>query len=176
MTFTYRTYDQQCIYYITCTVNQWNDVLTRKEYVDILLDSLRNCQKQKGLEILSWVVMTNHIHLIISTNKDKLSDIISDFKKLTSSKIITAITENPKESRKSRLLLLLKKENKLKFWQDGCHPEEVTSLNSFNVKQDYIHSNPVRAGLVEKEEEYLYSSCGQVYGVKQGLLELTNFV
>jgi putative transposase len=176
MAFTYRIYDQQGVYFITCTVNQWVDIFTRKEYIDILLDSLRYCQKQKGLEILSWVVMTNPIHLIIGTNKDNLSDIIRDFKKFTATKIITAISENPKESRKSWLLWLLKKENEIKFWQEGYHAEEITSINFFNVKQDYIHFNPVRAGLVEKEEEYLYSSCGQVYGVRQGLLELTNFV
>jgi putative transposase len=176
MAFTYRIYDQQGVYFITCTVNQWVDIFTRKEYIDILLESLKYCQKQKGLEILSWVVMTNHIHLIIGTNKDNLSDIIRDFKKFTASKIINAISENPKESRKSWLLWLLKKENEITFWQEGYHAEEITSINFFNVKQDYIHFNPVRAGLVEKEEEYLYSSCGQVYGVRQGLLELTNFV
>ena len=41
-----------------------------------------------------------------------------------------------------------------------------------DTKLNYIHLNPVRAGLVEKEEEYLYSSCGEIYGVRKGLLEL----
>ena len=85
MAFTYRIYNQQGVYFITCTINQRVDVFTRKEYVDILLNSLRYCQKQKGLEIFSWVAMTNHIHLIISTHKDNLSDIIRDFKKFTAS-------------------------------------------------------------------------------------------
>jgi putative transposase len=40
---------------------------------------------------------------------------------------------------------------------------------------NYIHLNPVRAGLVEKEEEYLWSSCGAIYGVRKGLLELAEF-
>ena len=176
MAFTYRIYNQQGVYFITCTVNQWVDVFTRKEYINILLDSLRYCQKQKGLEILSWVVMTNHIHLIISTHKDNLSDIIRDFKKFTASQIVNAISENTKESRKSWLLWLLKKDDEITFWQEGYHAEEITGIYFFNVKQDYIHFNPVRAGLVEKEEEYLYSSCGQIYGVRKGLLELTNFV
>ena len=100
MPFTYRIYDQKGTYFITCTVTQWVDVFTRKEYIDILLNSLRFCQKKKGLEIFSWVVMTNHIHLIISTHKDNLSDIIRDFKKFTSKQIVEAIESNPKESRK----------------------------------------------------------------------------
>jgi putative transposase len=176
MAFTYRIYNQQGVYFITCTVNQWVDVFTRTEYINILLNSLKFCQKQKGLEILSWVVMTNHIHLIISTHKDNLSDIIRDFKKFTASQIVNSISENTKESRKSWLLWLLKKDDEITFWQEGYHAEEVTSINFLNVKQDYIHNNPVRAGLVEKEEEYLYSSCGQIYGVRKGLLELTDFV
>ena len=175
MAFTYRIFNQQGVYFITCTINQWVDVFTRKEYVDILLNSLRYCQKQKGLEIFSWVAMTNHIHLIISTHKDNLSDIIRDFKKFTASQIVNAILENTKESRKSWLLWLLKKDDEITFWQEGYHAEEITSINFFNVKQDYIHFNPVQAGLVEKEEEYLYSSCRQIYGVRKGLLKLTDF-
>ncbi|RZK70500.1 MAG: transposase, partial [Pedobacter sp.] len=37
---------------------------------------------------------------------------------------------------------------------------------------NYIHQNPVKAGLVEKEEEYLNSSCGDYYGIRKGKLEL----
>ena len=43
------------------------DVFTRAAYVDILLDSLRYCQKEKGLRIHAWYVMSNHVHLMIST-------------------------------------------------------------------------------------------------------------
>ena len=88
---------------------------------------------------------------------------------------MNAILENTKESRKSWLLWLLKKDDEITFWQEGYHAKEITGINFFNVKQDYIHLNPVHAGLVEKEEEYLYSSCGQIYGVRKGLLELTDF-
>jgi putative transposase len=54
----------------------------------------------------------------------------------------------------------------------GKHGEEITTRDFFDSKLQYIHMNPVRAGLVEKEEEYLYSSCGDYYGVRKGLLEL----
>ena len=65
--------------------------------------------------------MTNHIHLIISTHKDNLSDIIRDFKKFTASQIVNAILENTKESRKSWLLWLLKKDDEITFWQEGLN-------------------------------------------------------
>lgn len=172
MPFEYRIKDQHAQYFVTFTVHQWVDVFTRKEYVDIVLESLRFCQKNKGLNIYGWVVMTNHIHLIVSSTSGKLSDTIRDFKKFTSTQLIQAIDRNPKESRKRWLLWLLKKDDKLWFWEPGYHGEEIFTQSFFDTKLDYIHQNPVKANIVEKEEEYLYSSCGDYYGIRKGLLEL----
>ena len=175
MAYEYRIKDQHGMYFITSTVHQWVDVFTRKDYIDILLDSLRFCQQEKGLKIYGWVVMTNHIHLIVQSDKVPLSDIIRDFKKFTATTITKAIANNPKESRKRWLLWLLKKDDKIWFWEEGYHGEEIFSKSFFESKMRYIHLNPVRAGLVEKEEEYLYSSCRDLYGVRKGLLELAVF-
>ncbi len=91
MPYTYTIGDQFGQYFVTFTVHQWVDVFTRNDYKDILIDSLKHCQKEKGLLIYEWVIMTNHIHLILSSEGDPLSDIIRDFKKYTSRKIIDAI-------------------------------------------------------------------------------------
>ena len=100
MPYEYRVKDQYGLYFFTSTVHQWVDVFTRKEYVDILLESLRFCQKEKGLKIYAWVVMSNHIHLIIQSDKVPLSDILRDFKRFTATAIVRVIEKNPKESRK----------------------------------------------------------------------------
>jgi putative transposase len=105
MPYEYRIKDQHAVYIITTTVHQWVDVFTRKEYMDILLESLKFCQKEKGLKIYAWVIMSNHIHLIIQSEQLHLSDIIRDFKtglatQFTSTQIIRSIEKNPKESRK----------------------------------------------------------------------------
>ena len=52
-------------YFITLTVVNWIDVFTRRMYRDIVVENLRYCQKNKGLEIFAFVIMTNHIHLIV---------------------------------------------------------------------------------------------------------------
>ena len=175
----YRVGDQENMHFITCTVHQWADVFTRKDYIEILLESLWFCQQKKGLEIYAWVVMTNHIHLIVRSNAGKLSDTIRDFKKFTATKLLEAIENNPKESRKRWLLWLLQSNptttnsaSKKWFWEEGFHSEEITSSNFYESKVRYIHLNPVRAGLVEKEEEYNWSSCGDFYGTRKGWLEL----
>jgi REP element-mobilizing transposase RayT len=175
MSFTYKIYNQQGVYFIACTVHQWVDVFTRNEYKDILIGSLKHCQQEKGLCIYAWVIMTNHVHLIIGTTKENLSDIIRDFKKYTSKKIFNAIANNPSESRKRWLLWLLRKDDDIIFWQEGYHGEEINSKAFYDTKERYIHLNPVRAGIVMREEEYMYSSCPARYGVTKGLLELSDF-
>ena len=117
----------------------------------------------------------SHIQLIVSSKTEKLSDTIRDFKKFTASKVVKAIHENEKESRKSWLLWLLKKDGRVWFWSEGYHGEEVFTKTFYESKVNYIHQNPVRAGIVEREEEYLYSSCGQLYGVRKGILELVEY-
>ncbi|MDQ3395658.1 MAG: transposase [Bacteroidota bacterium] len=83
---TYKVYDQEAVHFVTFTVHQWVDVFTRRTYVDIILDNLKYCQENKGLEIYAWVIMSNHCHLIIRSNGFKLSDVIRDFKKHTAKK------------------------------------------------------------------------------------------
>lgn len=175
MGYAYRIYDQQGVYFITCTVVQWVDVFTRREYADIVVNSLKYCQANKGLEIFAWVVMSNHIHLIVScVEESRLSDILRDFKKYTSKQVVQAIENNPRESRKSWLLWLLKPDDDITFWQKDNHAEEITTSGFFNVKCDYIHQNPVRALIVDKEEEYIYSSARAIYD-GEGLIELSSY-
>lgn len=175
MAHSYRVYDQEGVYFVTFTVHQWVDVFTRQCYSDILLENLRYCQQQKGLKIYAWVIMSNHCHLILSTVGFKLSDVIRDFKKHTAKKLYEAIERNEKESRKRWLLWLLKKDESIWFWEEGYHGEEITTQKFFQTKADYIHLNPVRAGIVEKEEEYVLSSCCDFYGTRKGLLVLEPF-
>ena len=81
MAFAYTIKDQEGIHFVTFTVHQWVDVFSRKMYTEILLDSIKFCQTNKGLKVYAWVVMSNHCHLIVSSSKDPLSDIIRDLKK-----------------------------------------------------------------------------------------------
>lgn len=99
-------YPPDTIFYVTITVIDWIDVFTRDEYKTIITASLDYCRRKKGLRIYAWVLMTNHIHLIVSHDKgnDRLAQAIGDFKKFTAKKIIKKIIENPQESRKRWML------------------------------------------------------------------------
>ena len=175
MGFAYNIKDQGAVHYVTFTVHQWADVFTRDMYIDELLNSLRYCQSQKGLEVFAWVIMTNHMHMIIRAKDENLSDVIRDFKKFTSKAIYKAIIENEKESRKEWLLKVLNYNGKIWFWEEGYHGEEIFSSEFYDSKVSYLHLNPVRAGIVEKEEDYLNSSAGEFFGLRKSKLELSKF-
>ena len=52
----------------------------------MIIDSLKHCQENKGLVIYAWCIMSNHLHLIISSKESNVSDVLGDFKKFTSKK------------------------------------------------------------------------------------------
>lgn len=175
MAFAHRIQDQNAVFFLTCTVHQWVDVFSRKVYADILVDSLRYCQQNKGLKIFGWVIITNHLHLITCCEPpNKLSDVLRDFKKFTSKQIFVAIQKHPQESRKSWMTWLLKEGNDIQFLEPDNHPVEINSNKFFLQKLNYIHQNPVRARITDMEEAYLYSSARDFYG-KKGLLNITHF-
>jgi putative transposase len=182
MGFTYNISDPRGTYFVTFATVQWVDVFTRKRYVDIFLDSIRHCQKEKGLLIHAWCLMSNHFHMIASTKeiKPNLSDNIRDLKKFTSTKIIESIKDETEiESRRGWMLWLFKSAgNKnpnnvnYQFWRQDNHPEEIFTKDFMESKLDYIHNNPVSAGIVENAEDYLLSSARDYLTNKKGLLEI----
>ena len=171
----YQIRDQHALHFLTFTIVGWIDIFTRQQYRDIVINSFNYCRQHKSLRIGAYVIMSNHLHMICSCQQGfELSDALRDFKKFTSTAVVTAIEQNKRESRKSWMLWLLKQKDEILFWQPGNHPEEIRTRDFFRQKLDYIHNNPVRAGIVDKPEEYRYSSARDFYG-KQGLIELTHF-
>ncbi|HKJ43426.1 MAG TPA: transposase [Sunxiuqinia sp.] len=165
-------------YFLTLTIVEWIDLFTRPIYRHILVDSLNYCITNKSLEVYCWCLMSNHLHLIAASREDgNLSDIPRDFKKFTSKAFTQAIKETP-ESRRDWLLnqfwYARKNDKKIKYykvWQKGNEPKEIHTKAFLEEKMDYIHNNPVKAELVAKPEEYLYSSARDYAGEK-GLVEV----
>ena len=161
----YKIKNQSAIHFITFAVVDWVDVFTRKNYSNIVVDSLRYCQQHKGLKLHCWCIMSNHLHFIASASDHNLSDVLRDFKTHTSKKVVSAITSNPSESRREWMLSIFRKRGQQnsrnwnhQFWQQDNHPKELYSAEFVAQKINYIHSNPVEAGIVYRAEDYIYSS------------------
>ena len=148
----------------------WVDVFTRKEYRDIIIESLQHCQENKGMVIYGWCIMTNHLHLIIYAKEDNVSNILGDYKKFTSKKLINSILAHPGESRRERMIKIFKeageknsRNSNYQFWQQDNQPKIIYAPQFAAQKLEYIHNNPVEAGIVEKVDEYIYSSARDYY-------------
>ena len=180
MSRKFKIRDQEAVYFVTFTVIQWLDVFMRQEYRDLFLDSIRYCQKHKGLEVYAYCVMSSHVHMIVARHgKQNLEHIIRDIKKYTSSKIIEAINNNPQESRRELLMWLFERagtynphNTHYQFWEQHSHPIELNTEEKLNQRLDYIHNNPVVAGIVRYPEDYLYSSAGNYTRLTDNVLEV----
>lgn len=180
MSRKYKIRDQDKFYFVTFTVVQWLDVFTRQEYRDIFLESIRFCQKNKGLDVCAYVIMSSHVHMVVGRHgEESLEGIIRDIKKFTSRKIIEAIRENPQESRRELLLWLFERAGQhntnnthFQFWQQNNQPIELGTDEKVDRIVNYIHENPVKAGIVCSPEEYLYSSAKNYANMPEKLIDV----
>ena len=171
--------EQEKAHFVTATVVDWIDVFSRKNYRGCIIECFDYCIKNKGMVLYGYVVMSNHIHMIIQSNDGKLSDLLRDFKKFTAKTILEKIQNEP-ESRREWMLERFKlatethsRNKNYQFWQYGNHAEEIFTEHFLWSKLDYIHMNPVRAGIVTRIDDYIYSSASNyINGVGLNRVEL----
>lgn len=176
MSTKYKATTTEEAYFITITTVGWIDVFSRLNQKQNIIKALQYCQEKKGLEIYSYILMSNHIHLLCkATEGFILSDVIRDFKKFTSKKIIKIIIDEP-ESRREWMLDSfkkacehLKREQTYKVWQDGYYAELIYSNAFIKQKVEYIHNNPVKDKIVALPEDYYFSSARNYAGLDNDL-------
>jgi REP element-mobilizing transposase RayT len=168
----YKISDEGQPVFITSTIVEWIPVFTRKPYLDILTNALTFCRQNKELKVFAYVIMDNHIHLLVSG--DKLPSIIRDFKRHTAREIIKLA-----EIEKKYWLLQqfkfyrqrYKTDSDYQVWQEGFHPKQISSEDMLLQKVEYIHHNPVRVGWVGSPEDWVYSSARNFLGL-EAILEI----
>ena len=178
MSENYKFRDPDGIYFTTSTIVQWIDVFTKDIYSNMIIDSLKYCQKSKDLNVHAWCIMSNHIHLIVSKKGDYLlSEIFSSFKQYTSKEIVKSLHSGT-DRRKEWILNIFQEEasrikcvENYKLWIDGNHPVQLDTNKMIDDRLEYLHNNPVKAGIVYKPEDYVYSSAIDYTGGK-GLIDI----
>lgn len=178
MSSKYKVKKQAVPHFITITIIDWLDLFSKSIYKHIIIDALKYCRLNKELRIHAYVIMTSHIHLIVSCEYGHiLEDIIRDFKKHTSKEFIKAIVEQP-ESRREWLLnkfsfaaKRIKRGVNYKVWKDGFHPIELATTKMIKQRLNYIHNNPVEEEIVNHPEDYKFSSADNYTG-GLGLLDI----
>ncbi len=161
------------LYFVTFSVIGWIDVFIRREYQDILVDSILFCQKNKNFKLYFYCIMPSHVHFIARSEDGNLTDILRDFKSYTAKAIMNAIENNEQESRREWLMNQFKfhgsissqKQNQ-QFWKHDNHPFFLYSGKMIQQKVDYIHYNPVEAGFVNEPQQWRLSSANEDSPVK----------
>ncbi|MDI6855056.1 MAG: transposase [Deltaproteobacteria bacterium] len=168
----YRITDKSSPHFITCTIIEWLPVFTRKPYFGIIIDSLNYARQNKALKLYAYVILDNHLHLAASG--DRLDLVLKEFKSHTAREIIKLATAENRTwllNQFEYFKLKHKQTSRYQVWQEGFHPQLISSEDMLRQKIDYIHYNPVRIGLVERAEDWLYSSARN-YLDKTGVLEV----
>ena len=145
----YRPGENNCPYFLNCTIVGWLPVFTRPEMAQIIYDSWLFLQNNQHLTIYGYVILENHLHLIASS--PDLSKEIGDFKSFSARRLIDYL-----ESRNIRTLLKWlrflkarhKQDREYQVWQEGSHPQQIQGDEMMRQKLEYMHLNPVKRGYV----------------------------
>lgn len=171
---TWKVHRQYEFYFITSTIVNWLPVFVDKVFFSIITDSLQYCIENKGLNIHGYVIMLNHIHLLVSCDKN-LSAVMKNFKSFTSRRI-SSLAEKKNMITQLKIFRkaanLDKKSLKYKVWQTGFHPIAIKSEKFYLQKLNYLHRNPVRKGYVSEPEHWYYSSARNYAGLNDYPLEV----
>jgi putative transposase len=139
-------------YFITTSFYEHRKLCDIPDVSKKLAESLKFCLEKTNSDIIGYVFMPTHIHLLILIEGKLLSSFIRDFKKFTAQQTLKHLQLDGK------------------IWQDRFDRVGIWSINLLKIKLDYIHNNPVKAGLTDSPENWYWSSAGDYYFNREGPL------
>jgi putative transposase len=149
------------MYYVTSVTQGRLRLFVKPSFIIPLLDSLNFYRYRCSFKLLGYVIMPDHIHLLIWPHGDEtVSDIMRDFKHFTSGRIARQAEAEGQTEWLEAFAQAGEQTNRAerKVWQDSFWEQAIYSDQFVRQKLDYMHRNPMRAGLVQDPAEYAYSS------------------
>ncbi len=168
----YRVFEDYYPYFMTCTVVGWLPLFTRPAIANFVLDAWRFAQRERKFELLGYVILENHLHLIAKA--PGLSEVMRRFKSYTARQTIDYLTERGEKSILAQLAaerLSHKVDSDYQVWQEGNHPKQIQTDSVMWQKLEYIHFNPLRRGYVDDPLHWRYSSARN-YAKQPGLIDV----
>ena len=171
----YKVYEPQHPHFVTCTILHWLPIFTRKESVQIIIDSLKFLQEKDNLKLYAYVILENHLHLIVQS--DDIEKSMKSFKQFTAKEILNLLKRENVKTILEQLKFYKKAHHKAteyQVWEEGYQPKLIVSDSMMKIKIDYIHNNPVKRGYVDVASHWRYSSARDYEDVS-GLIEIEKF-
>ena len=143
--------------FFTATILEWKHLLKPEKYKQLIAESLGFLVRERRVIVYGFVLMNNHIHLIwqIQASHEK-EEVQRDFLKYTAQQI-----KADQEKHHPQVLpyfLVQASDRKYQIWERNPLSVDLWSREVLLQKLQYIHLNPVRAGLCRLPEEYRWSS------------------
>ncbi len=172
------SYEPGGVYFITTNTCDNQPYFAGDANKHLLLDDFVFYREKFKYKLFCFVIMPTHFHWVIQLSlenfeafkRDQLKNrkkYMADPERYYLSKIMedverhAAFAVNERENAKGRSI-----------WQEGFWDEPVSSRNAFEKIADYIHNNPVKAGLVRRPDEYQFSSYRNMHLNDSSLIEL----
>ena len=154
--------EQGLVFFVTTAIVYHDPIFGfGRQYYLILIESLKFVLSKYHAALFAYVLMPSHIHLVIAMpEKKSISDLLRDFKKYTSTKIRQQLQKDGKSDTIVRLRMNAegKKNQVFKLWMERFDDLVIENDKTLQIKIDYIHNNPVKAGFVDQPEQWEYSS------------------
>jgi putative transposase len=168
----YRFFETHYPYFMTSTVVAWLPVFSHPQFAQIVLDSWRFLQRERGVEIYGYVIIENHLHWLAAGHD--LPAQVGRFKSYTARCILDALEQRGFATLLQELhhyKLRHKIDQTYQLWQEGSHPQQMQTEAMMWQKLEYMHGNPVRRGFVDDPTHWRYSSA-RTYVGREGLLDV----
>jgi REP element-mobilizing transposase RayT len=168
----YQVFEDEYPYFMTDTVAGWLPVFASPCSAEIVLESWRFLRRERGVRILGYVLLENHLHWIAVG--ENLSKHVGHFKSYTARSIIDELEQRGFLAMLEQLhyfKLRHKIDQRYQLWQEGSHPKQIQTETMLIQKLEYIHANPVRRGYVDEAVHWRYSIARNYAGL-EGLIEV----
>ena len=142
--------------YFTANILNWKHLLKPGKYKDVIMESLHFLVKDKRIELNAFAIMNNHIHDMQIQQGHSRENVQRDFLKYISQTIIRDL--ELKHPKVLKVFATNAKVRKYQIWQRNPLSVDLFSKEVYIQKMEYIHNNPVKAGLCRYPELYKYLS------------------
>jgi REP-associated tyrosine transposase len=149
--------DDPCLF-ITAVANHRLPVFSTDVIKTITCAAIDEARTSCGFLLFAYVLMPDHFHVMTDSPR-KPSIVLQFLKGIVSRRVLGYLKEMKYETSLRKLEHdSWKRSHRYSLWQHDSEVFSITSETTFMQKVNYIHQNPVRAGLVERAEDYRWSS------------------
>lgn len=163
------------VFFVTFTTVGFIHLFNDPVFAEVIIENLQYYQKRGDFVILAYVVMPNHIHLVVTIADGKtISGCIGNLKRITSRQISSRLEQTKNRTLISRLHEAAGKEpaDDCRIWKPRFDCFALHDIETIRQKIAYVHNNPVKAGLVTCDVDWPYSSAAAYMGMPGGVVPI----